>query len=68
MASEDIWPPRAPAVGWWLLIVSALVLAMILVGGATRLTESGLSITEWDLAKGLVPPIKEPRWGEELAE
>lgn len=67
MSAEDIWPPRAPAVGWWLLFVCALVLAMILVGGATRLTDSGLSITEWDLAKGLTPPLTDARWAEEFA-
>jgi len=67
MSTDDIWPPRAPAVGWWLLVVCALVLAMILVGGATRLTDSGLSITEWDLGKGLTPPLTEARWNEEFA-
>lgn len=67
MASEDIWPPRERSVGVWLLIICALVLAMILVGGATRLTDSGLSITEWDLGKGLTPPLTEDRWAEEFA-
>jgi len=41
----------------WLCIVAALVLAMVLVGGATRLTESGLSITEWRPVMGVVPPF-----------
>jgi cytochrome c oxidase assembly protein subunit 15 len=54
-------------VGVWLLVICALVLAMILVGGATRLTDSGLSITEWDLGKGLTPPMTEARWAEEFA-
>jgi heme a synthase len=67
MTAEDIWPPRERWVGIWLLVVCALVLAMILVGGATRLTESGLSITEWDLGKGLTPPLTEQRWAEEFA-
>lgn len=67
MSTDDIWPPRAPAVGWWLIVVCALVLAMILVGGATRLTDSGLSITEWDLGKGLTPPLTQARWSEEFA-
>lgn len=67
MNSEDIWPPRAPLVGWWLLAICGLVLAMILVGGATRLTDSGLSITEWDLSKGLTPPLTASRWAEEFA-
>lgn len=67
MSAEDIWPPKAPWVGRWLLVICALVLAMILVGGATRLTDSGLSITEWDLEKGLTPPLTEARWQEEFA-
>jgi len=67
MSADDIWPPRAPAVGWWLLLVCALVVAMILVGGATRLTDSGLSITEWDIGKGLWPPLNDARWAEEFA-
>jgi heme a synthase len=65
--TEDIWPPRERWVGIWLLAVCALVLAMILVGGATRLTDSGLSITEWDLGKGLAPPLTAERWAEEFA-
>jgi cytochrome c oxidase assembly protein subunit 15 len=67
MTSEDIWPPRERWVGIWLLVVCALVLAMVLVGGATRLTDSGLSITEWDLGKGLTPPLTAERWAEEFA-
>lgn len=66
MSSEDIWPPREVWVGRWLLVVCALVVAMILVGGATRLTDSGLSITEWDLTKGLTPPLTDARWTEEF--
>ncbi|MBL8538587.1 MAG: COX15/CtaA family protein [Hyphomonadaceae bacterium] len=66
MASDDIWPPREPWVGAWLLTIAGLVVAMILVGGATRLTDSGLSITEWDLGKGLTPPLTTERWVEEF--
>lgn len=66
MTSEDIWPPREVWVGRWLLVICALVVAMILVGGATRLTDSGLSITEWDLTKGLTPPLTDARWSEEF--
>jgi cytochrome c oxidase assembly protein subunit 15 len=58
--------PQDSAVGVWLLVVCAFVAAMILVGGATRLTDSGLSITEWDLGKGLVPPLTEAAWAEEF--
>lgn len=67
MSAEDIWPPRERWVGIWLLVVCAFVFAMILVGGATRLTDSGLSITEWDLGKGLTPPLSAERWAEEFA-
>ncbi len=66
MTHDDIWPPRAPWVGRWLLLVCVLVVAMILVGGATRLTDSGLSITEWNLEKGLTPPLTAQRWSEEF--
>ena len=46
----------------WLYAVAALVLAMVLVGGATRLTESGLSITEWKPVMGVVPPLGQRAW------
>jgi cytochrome c oxidase assembly protein subunit 15 len=46
----------------WLYAVAALVLAMVLVGGATRLTESGLSITEWKPVMGVVPPLSQEAW------
>lgn len=67
MRADDIWPPREKWVGVWLLAIAALVAAMILVGGATRLTDSGLSITEWDLGKGLTPPLTDARWVEEFS-
>jgi cytochrome c oxidase assembly protein subunit 15 len=46
----------------WLYAVAALVFAMVLVGGATRLTESGLSITEWQPVTGTLPPLSEAQW------
>jgi len=52
----------------WLLLVAAMVFAMILVGGATRLTDSGLSITEWQLITGFVPPFTEAAWLEAFAK
>jgi cytochrome c oxidase assembly protein subunit 15 len=67
MASDDTWPPREPLVGAWLIVIAVLVAAMILVGGATRLTDSGLSITEWNLEKGLFPPLSAERWAQEFA-
>ena len=46
----------------WLLIVAAMVLVMVVVGGITRLTESGLSITEWKLVSGAIPPLTAADW------
>jgi heme a synthase len=50
----------------WLYVVAALVFAMVLVGGATRLTESGLSITEWQPVIGVVPPLNDAQWHAEF--
>ncbi len=49
---------------WWLLSVAALIALMVLVGGATRLTESGLSIVEWKPVTGTLPPLTEGQWSE----
>ncbi len=46
----------------WLVIVAAMIVAMILVGGATRLTESGLSIVEWKPVTGAIPPLSAQAW------
>ena len=46
----------------WLAVVAGLIFAMVLVGGATRLTESGLSIVEWKPLTGTVPPLSESAW------
>jgi cytochrome c oxidase assembly protein subunit 15 len=50
------------AVRWWLLAVAILIAIMVLVGGATRLTESGLSITEWKPLTGALPPLSQDQW------
>jgi cytochrome c oxidase assembly protein subunit 15 len=50
----------------WLLGVAALVFAMVVVGGITRLTESGLSITRWDVVSGTLPPIGEAEWAAQF--
>ncbi|MCG2631832.1 COX15/CtaA family protein [Bradyrhizobium sp. WYCCWR 13023] len=50
------------AVRWWLISVAALIALMVLVGGATRLTESGLSIVEWKPVTGSLPPLSEAQW------
>ncbi|WP_375690767.1 heme A synthase [Pseudooceanicola sp. LIPI14-2-Ac024] len=54
------------AVRVWLMILFALVFAMILVGGMTRLTDSGLSITEWRPVTGAIPPMSAAEWQSEF--
>jgi len=49
---------------YWLWIGLAMVLIQVLIGGITRLTDSGLSITEWELVEGVVPPLSEEAWEE----
>lgn len=53
-------------VAYWLLVIAALVVATLLVGGATRLTESGLSIVEWKPVTGILPPLSEAQWQAEF--
>lgn len=52
----------------WLFVVAALVYAMVVVGGATRLTGSGLSITEWKPLTGALPPLSAHAWAELFAK
>ncbi|HRD27212.1 MAG TPA: COX15/CtaA family protein [Caulobacter sp.] len=59
---------RSRPVAVWLLAVALLVLAMVVVGGATRLTGSGLSITEWKPVTGALPPMGEQAWQGEFAK
>jgi len=54
--------PYHGAVKGWLIVVAALIAVMVLVGGATRLTESGLSIVEWKPVTGTLPPLSEAQW------
>lgn len=58
---------RSRPVALWLFAVAALVLAMVVVGGATRLTDSGLSITEWKPVAGALPPLSAEDWRAEFA-
>jgi cytochrome c oxidase assembly protein subunit 15 len=59
--------PLPVAVANWLFIVAALVFAMVVVGGITRLTESGLSITEWKPVTGAIPPLNQADWNQAFA-
>ena len=58
----DASPARHRAVAVWLWSLAALVFLMVIVGGATRLTESGLSITEWKPLTGIIPPPTHAEW------
>jgi cytochrome c oxidase assembly protein subunit 15 len=50
------------AIRWWLVAIASLIAIMVLVGGATRLTESGLSIVEWKPVTGALPPLNQEQW------
>ncbi len=58
---------RPAAIARWLYMVAALIVAMVVVGGITRLTESGLSITQWKPISGIVPPLTQAQWMAEFA-
>ncbi|GAB5457184.1 MAG: COX15/CtaA family protein [Henriciella sp.] len=60
--TKTISPVAALWIRRWLILIGLMVYAMILIGGATRLTDSGLSITEWDPIKGTLPPFGEASW------
>jgi len=57
---------RPIAIANWLFGVAAFVFVMLVVGGITRLTESGLSITRWDLVTGTLPPLSDAAWQEQF--
>jgi cytochrome c oxidase assembly protein subunit 15 len=59
---------RARAVRLWLLAAAAMIFLTLIVGGATRLTESGLSITEWKPVAGVLPPITQSEWQAEFTK
>ena len=58
---------RPQAIATWLWIVAGLVVLMVSVGGITRLTESGLSITRWEPVSGILPPLTEAQWQAQFA-
>src|SRR5881392_1253856 len=63
-AAADLTHARPHQVATWLLACCVLVFAMIVVGGVTRLTHSGLSITEWQPIVGTLPPLDDAEWNE----
>ncbi|QRG09768.1 COX15/CtaA family protein [Xanthobacter dioxanivorans] len=65
-AARSQRPDRLSPVRLWLYAVAGLIVAMVVVGGATRLTESGLSITEWKPVTGALPPLSQADWAAEF--
>ena len=57
---------RPRAIANWLFFVAALIVVMVVVGGVTRLTESGLSITQWKPISGIIPPLNDAQWQAEF--
>jgi cytochrome c oxidase assembly protein subunit 15 len=69
MPRDDLAPAPTAAdrrVAFWLLICCSMIFAMVVIGGITRLTESGLSITEWKPVSGIIPPLSEAEWQAEF--
>lgn len=58
---------RPRALAYWLFAVAALIVLMVVIGGITRLTESGLSITQWKPISGVIPPLNDAQWQAEFA-
>lgn len=59
-------PLTSPLVSKYLFVIAGLVFAIVVVGGMTRLTESGLSITEWNVVKGVKLPMTRQEWEVEF--
>jgi cytochrome c oxidase assembly protein subunit 15 len=70
---EAAFPAARPtadhrAIAIWLLVCAAMIAMMVVLGGVTRLTESGLSITEWNPVTGILPPLGDAAWQAEFAK
>jgi cytochrome c oxidase assembly protein subunit 15 len=65
--APTFWKSRR-AVGLWLLAVALVILGMVTIGGLTRLTGSGLSITEWKPIMGALPPLSDAQWADAFAK
>ncbi len=63
---NDQIAPNLRSVRIWLMIVAAMIVCTLMVGGATRLTESGLSIVEWKPVTGTIPPLNDTEWTKEF--
>jgi cytochrome c oxidase assembly protein subunit 15 len=58
--------PRPRAIAAWLIAIAVMIFAMVVVGGITRLTESGLSMVRWEPISGAIPPLNEAAWVAEF--
>lgn len=65
-ASATRQPPSSRAIAWWLVVCAAMIFIMVVIGGATRLTESGLSMVEWKPLT-MMPPLNDAQWQAEFA-
>ena len=54
--------PYTKKIRYWLITMLLLIIFIIVIGGLTRLTDSGLSITEWELLSGILPPLNIEKW------
>ncbi len=68
MNTTNFNPHNQRLIGVWLLICCALIYAMVVLGGVTRLTGSGLSIVEWEPLVGVVPPLTDADWQETFTQ
>ncbi|MCK5933547.1 MAG: COX15/CtaA family protein [Fulvimarina manganoxydans] len=66
VSADEPYARNRFAIRVWLTVVAIMVVSLVVVGGATRLTESGLSITEWKPIHGVVPPLSAAEWQEEF--
>ena len=57
---------RDGPIGWWLLVCCVLIFAMVVLGGVTRLTGSGLSMVNWKPVSGILPPLSQAAWDREF--
>lgn len=65
---QKVNSPDNTAIARWLLVCAAIVFCIVVVGGITRLTRSGLSIVEWKPFTGTLPPLGEAQWNEEFSK
>jgi cytochrome c oxidase assembly protein subunit 15 len=62
MSRPSVAAPRPRAIARWLMLVALMIYAMVVIGGITRLTESGLSMVHWNPISGAIPPLDHGQW------